>query len=247
METVLAGGPQVSPAADSCSADRDSRAHRQRTRNRIEFCKSLVEFIRYTRRKHEDVPEEEHNVEMNPWTVDEIVASTGLPNHTVRKFVRGEELLTAAKRMVRSKKQVPYYFRSAAQLLYAISLEAGLKALWEIDNKGPAARTHELSQVFAGLNPSRRDMHNQWYGLIANQAGSSVSLEAALMANAKMVRDFKYGDYDGTTAGVIGGEVIGDIVVGSYGALISYGQFVIDDLELAISECVRFADRSRPS
>ena len=91
-----------------------------------------------------------NEVEKNPWTVDEIVASTGLPNYTIRKFVRGEELLAAAKRMVRSKKGVPYYYRSAAQLLYAIALEAGLKALWEIDNERPAKRTHELSKVFRG-------------------------------------------------------------------------------------------------
>ena len=51
-----------------------------------------------------------------------------------------------------------------------------------------------------------------------------------------MVKDFKYGDYDGEAASVVGGEVIGDIVVGGDGALISYGQFVIDDLELTISE-----------
>lgn len=186
-------------------------------------------------------------MERNPWTVDEIVASTSLPNYTIRKFVRGEELLAAAKRMVRCKKPVPYYFRSAAQLLYAIALEAGLKALWEIDNERCAARTHELSKVFAGLNPYRRDKHNRWYGTIASQAGSSVSLDAALRANANMVRDFKYGDYDGTIAGVVGGEIVGDIVVGSDGALISYGQFVIDDLELAISERVRPADQRRLS
>ena len=202
----------------------------------------MIELIGGTGRLHGEALEEENDVEMNPWTVDEIVASTGLPNYTVRKFVRGEELLAAAKRMVRSEKVVPYYYRSAAQLLYAIALEAGLKALWEIDNERPAARTHDLSEIFTQLNSNRRDKHNQWYDMIASQAGSSVSLDAALSANADMVRDFKYGDYDGTTAGVVGGEVIGDIVVGSNGALISYGQFVIDDLELAISEHVRFSE-----
>ena len=149
-------------------------------------------------------------MEVNPWTVDEIVVSTGFPNYTVRKFMRGEELLSAAKRMVRSEKQLPYYFRSAAQLLYAISLEDGLKELWEIDNERPAARTHDLSEIFAGLNPNRRDKHSRWYGLMANQAGSSISLDGTLRTNANMVRDFKYGDYDGTTADVVGGEVIGD-------------------------------------
>ena len=152
-----------------------------------------IELVDDTRWWHGESLEEENEVETNPWTVDEIVASTGLPNYTVRKFVRGEELLTAAKRMVRSRKRVPYYYRSAAQLLYAISLEAGLKALWEIDNGRSAKRTHDLSKIFAGLNMHRREKHNSWYGMIARQAGSSVSLDSALRANAYMVRDFKYG------------------------------------------------------
>ena len=60
-----------------------------------------------------------------------------------------------------------------------------------------------------------------------------------------MVKDFKYGDYDGEAASVVGGEVIGDIVVGGDGALISYGQFVIDDLELTISEHAITSDRDQ--
>lgn len=202
-----------------------------------------IELVGDARWWHGESLEEENEVETNPWTVDEIVASTGLPSYTVRKFVRGEELLAAAKRMVRSEKRVPYYYRSAAQLLYAISLEAGLKALWEIDNERSAKRTHDLSKIFAGLNAHRREKHISLYGIIAGQAGSSVSLDSALRANAYMVRDFKYGDYDGKTAGVVGGEVIGDIVVGGDGVLISYGQFVIDDLELTISQHVKFADQ----
>ena len=102
-------------------------------------------------------------------------------------------------------------------------------------------------KFFAELKPDRREKHNRWYGLIAGQASSSVGLDAALKANGDMVRDFKYGDYDGKTGGVVGGEVIGDIVVGGDGALIGYGQFVIDDLESTISQHVRFADRSPPS
>lgn len=184
-------------------------------------------------------------VEKNPWSVEEIVTSTDLPNYTIRKFVRAEELLAAAKRLVRSKKPVPYYYRSAAQLLYAIALEAGLKAFWEIDNKGPAKHTHDLSEVFSGLTPDRREKHYRWYDLIARQAGSSIGLDAALKANAEMVKDFKYGDYDGEAASVVGGEVIGDIVVGGDGALISYGQFVIDDLELTISEHAITSDRDQ--
>ena len=62
-----------------------------------------------------------------------------------------------------------------------------------------------------------------------------------------MVKDFKYGDYDGETAGVVGGGVVSGVVVGGEGALISYGQFVIDDLELTISEHTRFADLDSPS
>ena len=34
--------------------------------------------------------------------MDDIAVSTGLPKYTVRKFVRGEELVGAAKRMVRT-------------------------------------------------------------------------------------------------------------------------------------------------
>ena len=218
-----------------------------RAADRREGAMPTIELVGDTRWWHGESLEEEDKVETNPLTVDEIVASSGLPNYTVRKFVRGEELLAAAKRMVRSKKRVPYYYRSAAQLLYAISLEAGLKALWEIDNGRCAKHTHDLSKIFAGLNAYRREKHNKWYGMIAGQAGSSVSLDAALKANAHMVRDFKYGDYDGKTAGVVGGEVIGDIVVGGDGVLISYGQFVIDDLELAISQHVKFADQSGAS
>ena len=213
-----------------------------RAADRREGIMLTIELVGNTRRSHGVVLEEENEVERNPWTVDEIVASTGLPNYTVRKFVRGEEFLAAAKRMVRSKKQVPYYYRSAAQFLYAIALEAGLKALWEIDNKRCAKRTHDLSKIFAELNPNRREKHIRWYGMIARQAGSSISLDSALKVNADMVRDFKYGDHDGKTAGVIGGEVIGDIVVGGDGALISYGQFVIDNLELTISEHVTLAE-----
>ena len=184
-------------------------------------------------------------VDKNPWSVEEIVTSTGLPDYAIRKFVRAEELLAAAKRLVRSKKPVPYYCRSAARLLYAIALEAGLKAFWEIDNKRPVKRTHDLSEVFSGLTPDRREKHYRWYDLIARQTGSSISLEEALKANAEMVKDFKYGDYDGESASVVGGEVIDDIIVGGDGALISYGQFVIDDLELTISEHVRISDRDQ--
>ena len=173
-------------------------------------------------------------VDKNPWRVDDIVASTGLPHYAIRKFVRGEELLTAAKRMVRGKKRVPYYYRSAARLLYAIALEAGLKALWEIDNGQEAPRTHDLSKIFPDLQPDRCEKHRRWYSLIADNTGSSVSLETALKANADMVRDFKYGDYDGETESVVGGEVVSGVVVGGEGALISYGQFVIDDLELTV-------------
>ena len=39
--------------------------------------------------------------------------------------------------------------------------------------------------------------------------------------------------------------MIGDIVVGGDGALISYGQFVIDDLELTISEHPITSDRDQ--
>ena len=153
-------------------------------------------------------------VDKNPWRVDDIVASTGLPPYAIRKFVRGGELLTAAKRMVRTEKRVPYYYRSAAKLLYAIALEAGLKALWEIDDneRRQAPHTHDLSSIFAGLRPERREKHRRWYGLIAGNAGSSVSLDAALKANADMVRDFKYGDYDGETGGVVGAEVVRTLI-----------------------------------
>ena len=185
-------------------------------------------------------------IERNPWRVDDIVVSTGLPQYTIRKFLRGEELLAAAKRMVRTKKRVPYYYRSAAQLLYAIAMEPGLKAFWEIDNSRRAKHTHNLTEIFSGLKEARREKHRQWYGIIASQAGSSVTLEAALEANANMVRDFKYGDYDGDTASVVGGEVVGDVVVGGDGALISYGQFVIDDLELTILEHTKIADKFPP-
>ena len=145
--------------------------------------------------------------------------------------------------MVRTEKQVPYYYRSATQLLYAIALETGLKALWEVDNGRQAVYTHDLSEIFAKLHPDRREKHRRWYDLIADHAGSSVSLDAVLKANTDMVKDFKYGDYDGETASVVGGEVVSGIVVGGDGALISYGQFVIDDLELTIFEHTRFADR----
>ena len=174
--------------------------------------------------------------ENNPWRVDDIVASTGLPEYTIRKFIRGEELLTAAKRMVRGQKQVPYYYRSAAQLLYAISLEVGLKALWEIDNGKQAEHTHDLSRIFVGLEPERLDKHRRWYSLIANHAGASASLDTALNANANMVRDFKYGEHIGETGTVVGGEFINGVVIGGQGALISYGQFVIDDLESTLQE-----------
>ena len=175
-------------------------------------------------------------IERNPWRVDDIVAATGLPQYTVRKFVRSEELVAAAKRMVRSKTSVPYYYRTAARLLYAIALEAGLKALWEIDNGREAKHTHELREVFAGLRCSRRKKHMRWYGLIADSVSASISLCEALETNSRMVKDFKYGDYDGEIGSAVGGEVVDGVVVGGTGALISYGQFVIDDLELTVSE-----------
>lgn len=170
-------------------------------------------------------------IEQNPWRIEDIMGSTGLPQYTVRKFVRGEELVAAAKRMVRSETSVPYYFRAAARLLYAIGLEAGLKALWEIDNGREAKHTHELREIFAGLHGSRREKHMRWYDLIARSAGASVGLSEALETNTSMVRDFKYGDYDGVIESAVGGEVVDGVVMGGEGALISYGQFVIDDLE----------------
>ena len=181
-------------------------------------------------------------IERNPWRIDDIVASTGLPQCTVRKFVRSEELVAAAKRMVRSEKSVPYYCRSAARLLYAIALEAGLKALWEIDNGREAKRTHELREVFAGLHCKRREKHMRWYDLIGQSGGASASLCEALEVNARMVKDFKYGDYDGEIESVVGGEVVDEVVIGGAGALISYGQFVTDDLELAIFDCAKIGD-----
>ena len=123
------------------------------------------------------VSQEVSVVEKNPWRVDDIVTSTSLPQYTIRKFVRSEELLAAAKRMVRTEKQVPYYYRSATQLLYVIALETGLKALWEIDNGRQADYTHDLSEIFAKLHPDRREKHRRWYDLIADHAGSSVSLD----------------------------------------------------------------------
>ena len=182
-------------------------------------------------------------IERNPWRIDDIVASTGLPQHTVRKFVRSEELVTAAKRMVRSEEDVPYYYRSAARLLYAIALETGLKALWEIDNGREAKRTHELREVFSGLHCSRREKHMRWYKLIARSGGDSVSLCEALEGNASIVKDFKYGDYDGEIESAVGGEFVDGVVIGGAGALISYGQFVIDDLESAILECAKIGGR----
>ena len=185
--------------------------------------------------------------EKNPWRVDDIVACTDLPHYTIRKFIRGEELLTAAKRMVRTKEPVPYYYRSAAQLLYSIALEVGLKALWEIDNGKKAEFTHDLSIFFEELQPDRREKHCCSYVLIANQAGSSVSLSTVLTMNANMVKDFKYGDYDGQAESVVGGEVVNDIVVGSKNVLISYGQFVIDDLESTIVEHIKSSGLDLPS
>ena len=175
-------------------------------------------------------------IEQNPRRVEDIVGSTGLSNYTVRKFVRSEELVAAAKRMVRSEKSVPYYFRTAARLLYAIALEAGLKALWEIDNGREAKRTHELRGVFEGLHGSRREKHKRWYDRIAKSAGASVGLCEVLETNASMVRDFKYGDYDGVIESAVGGDVVDGVVMGGEGALISYGQFVIDDLESTLFE-----------
>ena len=125
---------------------------------------------------------------------------------------------------------------------------------WKLDSKLSGKLTivdvqsilHNLTEIFSGLKEARREKHRQWYGIIASQAGSSVTLGAALEANANMVRDFKYGDYDGDTASVVGGEVVGDVVVGGDGALISYGQFVIDDLELTILEHTKIADKFPP-
>ena len=51
-----------------------------------------------------------------------------------------------------------------------------------------------------------------------------------------MVKDFKYGEDDSEATGIVGGHTISGVVVGGDGALISYGKFVIDDLELTISE-----------
>ena len=181
-------------------------------------------------------------IEQNPWRIEDIMDSTGLPQYTVRKFVRSEELVAAAKRMVRSEKSVPYYFRTAARLLYAIALEAGLKALWEIDNDREAKRTHELREIFAGLRCSRREKHMRWYDLIAESSGASVSLREALETNANMVKDFKYGDFDGNIESAVGGEVVDGSVVGGAGALISYGQFVIDDLTSTVSSHAEIVD-----
>lgn len=189
----------------------------------------------------------EMNAVGRPWTVDEIVATTGLPDYTIRKFVRAEELVTAAKRMVRTSKQVPYYYRSAARLLYAIALEAGLKALWEIDNGREVRHTHDMSEIFEGLHPERCEKHQRWYDLIANQAGASVNLSEALQANARMVKDFKYGDYEGNSPSAVGGEIVDDVVLGGEGALISYGQFVVDDLENILYDIARPLGSGPPS
>lgn len=185
------------------------------------------------------MPKKMNSIENGPWSVGEIVAATGLPEHTIRKFVRAEELVAAAKRMVRARERVPYYYRSAAQLLYAIALEVGLKALWEIDNGREADHTHEMSGIFRGLHPDRREKHRHLYRVIADQAGASASLSTALQANANMVRDYKYGDYDGCSTSAVGGEAVNGVVVGGEGALIGYGQYVVDDLESTLQDRVK--------
>ena len=186
-------------------------------------------------------------IEQNPWRIEDIVGSTGLPQYTVRKFVRSEELVAAAKRMVRSEKSVPHYFRTAARLLYAIALEAGLKALWEIDNGQEGRHTHELRDIFDGLHQRRREKHLGWYDLIAKSAGASVGLYDVLQTNVSMVRDFKYGDFDGEINSAVGGEVVDGVVIGGKGALISYGQFVIDDLESTLFDLAGIGGRDQTS
>ena len=144
---------------------------------------------------------------------------------------------------------VPYYYRSAARLLYAIAMEVGLKALWEIDNNGQEARhTHNILEIFAGLRTNRQESHRRWYDLIARSASSPVCLDAALKENTDMVRKFKYGDHDDGTPSVVGGEIVDGAVVGGGSALISYGQFVIDDLENTVLRyAARAASRSTAS
>ena len=46
-------------------------------------------------------PFDKTTAEKRPWHVKEIEEATNLPNHTIRKFVRSEELVSAAKRMAR--------------------------------------------------------------------------------------------------------------------------------------------------
>ena len=104
-----------------------------------------------------------------------------------------------------------------------------------------------MSEIFEGLDPERCEKHQRWYDLIANQVGASVSLSEALQANARMVKDFKYGDYEGNSPSAVGGEIVDGVVMGGEGALISYGQFVIDDLENTLYDIARPLGSDPPS